>query len=79
MSIYDEEAKAKAMSEQYGTVAGGRGLIAHEVDYNPTVRENLEKRIAHLEHDLAEAKASREALAPLLDIKIRDIRRAMDY
>jgi len=53
--------------------------VAREVDYNPTVRENLDKRIAHLEHELSEARASREALAPLLDIKIRDIRRAMDY
>lgn len=53
--------------------------IAKDVDFNPTVRENLDRRIAHLEHELAEAKASKEALAPLLDIKIRDIRRAMDY
>jgi hypothetical protein len=55
------------------------GLIAKQIDHNPTVGENLDRRIAHLEHELAEAKASREALAPLLNIKIRDIRRAMDY
>jgi hypothetical protein len=49
------------------------------IDYNPTVRENLEQRIAKLKAELVEAEASMTALAPLLDIKIRDIRRAMDY
>ena len=53
--------------------------IAREVDYDPTVGENLDRRIAHLEHELAQAKASRESLGPLLHMKIRDLRRAMDY
>lgn len=54
-------------------------MIAKEVDYDPTVGENLDRRIAHLEHELAQAKASRESLGPLLNMKIRDLRRAMDY
>lgn len=53
--------------------------IAREVDYNPTVGENLDRRIAHLEHELAQAKASRESLGPLLNMKIHDLRRAMDF
>lgn len=53
--------------------------IAREVDYNPTVGENLDRRIAHLEHELAQAKASRESLGPLLNMRIHDLRRAMDF
>ena len=53
--------------------------IAREVDYDPTVGENLDRRIAHLEHELVQARASRESLGPLLHMKIRDLRRAMDY
>ena len=53
--------------------------IAREVGYNPTVGENLDRRIAHLEHELAQAKASRESLGPLLNMKIHDLRRAMDF
>ena len=53
--------------------------IAREVEYNPTVGENLDRRIAHLEHELAQAKASRESLGPLLNMRIHDLRRAMDF
>lgn len=65
--------------EATGGYYANKIAVAKDVEFNPTVRENLDRRIAHLEHELAEAKASKEALAPLLDIKIRDIRRAMDY
>ena len=62
-----------------GAEQAKQAAIAREVDYDPTVGENLDRRIAHLEHELAQAKASRESLGPLLNMKIRDLRRAMDY
>jgi hypothetical protein len=62
-----------------GAEQAKQSMIAREVDYNPTVGENLDRRIAHLEHELAQAKASRETLGPLLSMRIRDLRRAMDY
>jgi hypothetical protein len=50
-----------------------------EVDRNPTVGENLESRIAMLKNELARLEASRETMAPLLNMHIRDIRDAMNY
>lgn len=50
-----------------------------EVDRNPTVGENLESRIAMLKNELARLEASRETMAPLLNMRIRDIRDAMNY
>lgn len=49
------------------------------IDHNPTVRENLEQRIAKLEQELANSKASLITLGPLLDMRICDIRDAMNY
>ena len=60
-------------------IMGAEQKIAREIDYNPTVGENLDRRIAHLEHELAQAKASRESLGPLLNMRIHDLRRAMDF
>ena len=48
-------------------------------EFNPTVGENLESRIAQLEKELARLKASRESLGPLLQMRIRDIRDAMSF
>jgi hypothetical protein len=62
-----------------GDAYAAKASSAAEVIYDPTVRENLDRRIANLENELAQIKASRATLGPLLDIKIRDIRRAMDY
>jgi len=61
------------------SIRGTEQKIAREVDYNPTVGENIDRRIAHLEHELAQAKASRESLGPLLGMRIHDLRRAMDF
>jgi hypothetical protein len=52
---------------------------AQFVDRNPTVEENLDERIRYLESELQRLKDSKESLAPLLKMKIRDIRQAMDY
>ncbi len=52
---------------------------AQRVDHNPTVEENIDERIRYLESELARLKESKESLAPLLKMRIRDIRQAMDY
>lgn len=53
-------------------------LVGH-LDRNPTVGENLEFRIAALKVELKRLEDSREALKPLLDMRIRDIRDAMSF
>lgn len=52
---------------------------ADNVQQNPTVGENLETRIAILKAEVKRLEDSRETLAPLLGMKIRDIRDAMNY
>jgi hypothetical protein len=52
---------------------------AQRVETNPTVEENLDERIRYLESELKRLKESKESLAPLLKMRIRDIRQAMDY
>jgi hypothetical protein len=52
---------------------------AQRIDHNPTVEENLDERIRYLESELQRLKESKESLGPLLKMKIRDIRQAMDY
>ena len=56
-----------------------KAIIADQVQQNPTVGENLETRIAMLKAELKRLEDSRETLAPLLGMKIRDIRDAMNY
>lgn len=57
----------------------GQFGIANRIDRNPTVGENLDSRIAMMEAELERLKASRETLAPLLNMHIRDIRDAMNF
>jgi len=54
-------------------------VSAQRIDHNPTVEENLDERIRYLESELQRLKESKESLAPLLKMRIRDIRQAMDY
>jgi uncharacterized small protein (DUF1192 family) len=44
-----------------------------------TVGENLDAKIASLKAELKRLEDSRASLTPLLGMKIRDIRGAMDY
>lgn len=53
--------------------------LMQAADYNPTVGENLDNRIANLKAELARLEASKETLGPLLNMRIRDIRDAMNY
>jgi hypothetical protein len=52
---------------------------AQRIDHNPTVEENLDERIRYLESELKRVKESKESLGPLLKMRIRDIRQAMDF
>ncbi len=67
MNYYPEEKAKLAMQS------------AQFVDRNPTVEENLDERIRYLESELKRLKDSKESLGPLLKMRIRDIRQAMDY
>jgi len=48
-------------------------------DHNPTVEENIDNRIHALKMELARLEQSKIDLQPLLKMRIRDIRSAMDY
>lgn len=49
------------------------------MDHNPTVGDNIDEKIRYYESEIARLKQSKEDLAPLLKMRIRDIRQAMDY
>lgn len=49
------------------------------IDYNPTVEENIDNRIHALKMELDRLEQSKIDLQPLLKMRIRDIRSAMDY
>lgn len=68
------------MNEAYA-VEMKRGAIigAQRIDHNPTVEENIDEKIRYFETEIARLKQSKEDLAPLLKMRIRDIRQAMDY
>jgi hypothetical protein len=71
MSSYE---KAQC-STQIGPLVGGLDNSRQD----RTVGENLDAKIEMLEVELARLKASRASLTPLLSMKLRDIRSAMDY
>ena len=52
---------------------------ASRIDHNPTVEDNIDEKIRYYESEVARLKQSKEDLAPLLKMRIRDIRQAMDY
>ena len=49
------------------------------IDHNPTVEDNIDEKIRYYEAEIVRLKQSKEDLAPLLKMRIRDIRQAMDY
>jgi hypothetical protein len=67
--------------QAYGLTVGGAEMACGQAvsREDRTVGENLDFKIARLEEELARLKASRESLGPLLPLKVRDIRNAMDY
>ncbi len=63
-----------AMPEKRGAILG-----AQRIDHNPTVEDNIDEKIRYYESELVRLKQSKEDLAPLLKMRIRDIRQAMEY
>ena len=49
------------------------------IDHNPTVGDNIDEKIRYYESEIVRLKQSKEDLAPLLKMRIRDIRQAMEY
>lgn len=52
---------------------------AVETNQLRTVEENINIKIASCEKEIERLRASKIALAPLLEMRIRDIREAMSY
>jgi len=52
---------------------------ANEIDRNPTVEENIDAKIRYHESEIARLNSSKETMAPLLKMRIRDIQQAMSY
>ena len=50
-----------------------------QVDRNPTVGENIDFKIEQLKREITRLEASKIELAPLMNMRIRDIRDAMNY
>jgi len=67
------------MNEIYAEQRKGAILGAQRIDHNPTVEDNIDEKIRYYEAELVRLKQSKEDLAPLLKMRIRDIRQAMDY
>ena len=69
--MYGNEMVAKQCAQ--GAILGGN------VEHNPTVVENIDAKIAMLRKEIERLEESKKTLAPLLGMKIRDIREAMSY
>ena len=50
-----------------------------QVQQNLTVEENIDNKIRLMQAEIDRLEASKKELAPLLGMKIRDIREAMNY
>lgn len=66
--------KAYAMAEGPRILAG-----VQRIDENPTVEENIDRKISYLRQEIERLEKSKLDLNPLLKMRIRDIRQAMDY
>ena len=68
------------MNEKY---AVERSMVGAQrigpIDHNPTVGDNIDEKIRYYESEIVRLKQSKKDLAPLLKMRIRDIRQAMDY
>jgi hypothetical protein len=71
--MYDNQAKMMAQS----TLGGAYPVEC--VDRNPTVGENIDSKISMLKKEIERLEASKVELAPLMNMRIRDIRDAMNY
>jgi hypothetical protein len=72
--------KELLMNENYAKNAAKVGVQRlGGIDHNPTVEDNIDEKIRYYESEIVRLKQSKEDLAPLLKMRIRDIRQAMDY
>lgn len=53
--------------------------LVNRLDENPTVEENIDRKIQYLQGEIDRLEKSKVDLGPLLKMRIRDIRQAMDY
>jgi hypothetical protein len=68
------------IEENYAPQAiGPKTLYASEIDRNPTVEENIDMKIKRLQTEIDRLQQSKVDLGPLMKMRIRDIRNAMDY
>lgn len=73
--MYENEEKCAEQAIGYpnrGAVVGGQAM-------NRTVSENIDAKIKSLQAEIARLEESKTTLAPLMGMKIRDIREAMNY
>jgi hypothetical protein len=66
------------MRENYPEVMPMQAALGMKVDLNPTVEENIDSRINNLRKEIERLEQSKIDLAPLLNMRIRDIRSAME-
>ena len=66
----------------YGIQEAAQKQMAYDqiqVQQNLTVEENIDNKIRLMQAEIDRLEASKKELAPLLGMKIRDIREAMNY
>lgn len=56
-----------------------KAAMVERMDRNPTVGENIDAKISVLKAEIVRLEESKTALAPLIGMRIRDIREAMNY
>ena len=57
-----------------------RGMLGTQrIDHNPSVEENIDEQIRYHELEIVRLKQSKEDLAPLLKMRVRDICQAVGY
>lgn len=66
------------MRENYPEVMAKQAALGMRVDHNPTVEENIDSRIDGLKKEIERLEQSKIDLAPLLKMRIRDVRNAME-
>lgn len=70
------------MEQGYRSTAIGSPLTPfgiQRMDENPTVEENINRKIAYHQKEIERLEQSKLDLGPLLKMRIQDIRQAMDY
>ena len=66
----------ESIAKQSATIGGS---LINRIDENPTVEENIDRKIRFLQAEIDRLQKSKVDLGPLLMMRIRDIRQAMDY